>query len=462
MSSSVYKFLTKFLPLILFVAAIFAGNDVVLPDRALAENAASADESTALRGLLLQADSRADQIPIEWAVVEAFYAERDYRPAWTESQALTTEGEAARDAILQAAKEGLNSSDYHAAALRNDPPADVDAAARYDLLLSDAFLRYARDVRVGRVSPEEVGFDVDLPDQSFDPVHDTNAALGQGALAAFIADLPPPHPQYAALRTALAHYLALEPNGERRDRIDVIEANMERWRWLPRAFEPRRVEVNVPSASLIVFDSDAPLFASRVVVGRPKDPTPILFATATGVIANPSWHIPMKIVRKEILPKGRGYMESHHMVARMGDDGEMHYRQLPGAKNALGRLKIEMPNRFDVYLHDTPVRSAFAQSDRDLSHGCMRVEQIVPLASFALAGDSQSDVDMLEQAIAKGTTRHFEVAEPLPVYVHYWTAFADDKGEIRFYPDIYGRDAKLIALVNSRIVEKRVAVLSAQ
>jgi murein L,D-transpeptidase YcbB/YkuD len=205
---------------------------------------------------------------------------------------------------------------------------------------------------------------------------------------------------------------------------------------------------------------------SRVVVGRPLDPTPILRAEGAGVTVNPSWNVPASIARREILPKLKAhpdYLLSQDMILVNGPSEDPHglhvnWRAVPsgtfpyqiqqhsGAKNALGTIKIELPNHFDVYLHDTPGKAIFAANARDVSHGCVRVEQILPLASFGLTANLDT-MEMISDAVATGETRYFNFKQRLPVYFLYWTAFVDADGRTQFRPDIYGRDRHLAEIL---------------
>ena len=263
-------------------------------------------------------------------------------------------------------------------------------------------------------------------------------------------------------------------------RADTIAANLERWRWLPRALEADHIAINVPDAKLELRLAGQVVLASRVVVGRPHDPTPILRAEGAGITVNPPWNVPASIAVREILPKlkvNHAYLVSQDMVLVNGppDDpqglhidwraipaGRFPYqvRQIPGPRNALGRVKIELPNRFDVYLHDTPDRSAFARPSRDLSHGCVRVEQILPLASYALSGDTVS-VERITVAIDTGETQHLPLKKLLPVYFLYWTAFTSRDGTVQFRPDIYGRDRRLIAAMRPEAMAMAAAAWQA-
>ena len=248
-------------------------------------------------------------------------------------------------------------------------------------------------------------------------------------------------------------------------RVDQIIANMERWRWLPRTLGSRYIMVNSADATLMAVSDGNVVLNSHAIVGKRTTPTPMFSANAVAVTVNPFWNIPDPIARNEMLPKLRhnaNYLASQHIEIVDGAAGDpygtgidwrstsrtnFHYtlRQLPGADNALGYVKLEMPNRFNSYLHDTPSRSLFAKSDRHFSHGCMRVEQIRPLASFALTGDTAAGLEKLQNAIDSGETKQLPLDRPLPVYIVYWTAIASQDGTAGFRSDIYGRDARLLA-----------------
>src|SRR6185295_16032762 len=406
---------------------------------------------------------------VDGAALHRFYQSRDSRLAWSGNRKANADAKVALQVLSGAEEHGLPMSSYHLNALREfEESAGAHDTAVYDLLLTDGMLRYARDVRTGRIPPRSAYSDVNLPDQMFDPVPVLGAALQTGSLAAFLAELPPLHPEYERLKTALVQYRrlvaegawsqlsatsadterllarlskedsaaldgnviealrryqsrnGLEPDGKlgprtlamlnvpASDRVAQIEANMERWRWLPRELESRYVMINAADATLKVVADGETILSSKVIVGARDKPTPMFRAIATEVTVNPPWNIPSSIARNEILPLLRrdpGYLRSQHIVLLNGPKDDPYgaridwkrisakafpyqLQQLPGADNALGALKLEMPNAFNVYLHDTPGKNAFTRNDRNLSHGCVRVEQILPLASVALDGDA--------------------------------------------------------------------------
>jgi len=231
------------------------------------------------------------------------------------------------------------------------------------------------------------------------------------------------------------------------DRAAQIAANMERWRWMPSALGERHIMVNIADATLDFVADGQVALVSRVVVGQRDKQTPFLQTAVTAVTINPVWHVPVSIIKSEILPhiaKDAGYLESKNMTI---EDGRVE--QGAGPDNALGVAKLEMPNSLDVYLHDSPARSAFLAQRRTLSHGCVRVELIRQLASLTLYGDD-ADRSRLDDLIATGETSRQPVATPLPVYFQYWTALAADDGTAMFRDDVYQRDAQLIRALKKK------------
>jgi murein L,D-transpeptidase YcbB/YkuD len=226
-------------------------------------------------------------------------------------------------------------------------------------------------------------------------------------------------------------------------RAQQIAANLERWRWMPRNPPPRRIALNIADASLALIEPGQPPLSMRVVVGQPKKRTPMFQDQVKAVVLNPPWVVPDEIAAKEIWPKIRkdpAYKDREGFVVR--PDG--HLEQKPGPRCALGAIKFDLSNPFGVYLHDTPARSLFAQPNRALSHGCMRVEQPNALAKRLLAGDPAWTPDAIDMAILAGSTVRAPLKTPVPVTVAYWTAFVDPDGTVEFRPDIYGWDKALL------------------
>ena len=231
-------------------------------------------------------------------------------------------------------------------------------------------------------------------------------------------------------------------NIEPAQRAAQIAANMERWRWLPRHFPARYIEINTANATLQAVDHGSIVLRSRIIVGKAATPTPDFTTDALAVIVNPAWDVPASIVQKEILPSLRrqpNYLTRNHMIMKNGS-----VKQLPGADNALGRIKIDIIDPFSIYMHDTPARSLFVLDERHLSHGCIRVQKILLLASWLLTGNLNEGIARIQAAIATGATRRIALRRPVSVYIFYRTVTVGSDGSVNFVPDVYDRDATLI------------------
>jgi murein L,D-transpeptidase YcbB/YkuD len=239
-------------------------------------------------------------------------------------------------------------------------------------------------------------------------------------------------------------------------RVRQLELTLERLRWLPDFGPGPLIVVDLPAYRLWALhngSADVPL-EMRVVVGTAiKTETPLFVGQLRYLEFNPYWNVPRSILEKEILPKlerNHAYLTQHEMEtvppdATLADlkAGRARVRQRPGPKNSLGAVKFAMPNPMDIYLHSTPARELFKRSRRDLSHGCIRVEQPAALAQYVLAQQRQWNADTIRAALQPGPTRHVDLAHPIPVVIFYATATVDSNGSARFAADIYGRDSEL-------------------
>lgn len=256
----------------------------------------------------------------------------------------------------------------------------------------------------------------------------------RGNPAQVLNGLLPTHAQYGLLKNALARTAAGDTA-----RRDLIRTNMERWRWLPRNLGERHIIVNVPAyTAAIVQDGDV-IARHRTVVGATATPTPSLSATATAVTFNPWWTVPQSIVRTM---RGFGGYE-----VRQGN-GYRIVRQPPGPRNALGRIKIEMPNEHAIFLHDTPSQNLFANARRAYSHGCIRTQNIRDFAATLLQPTGQWQRGQIDNAINTGRTQQARLSAPIPVYIAYFTAAATADGNVVSYADIYGRDGRIRQALN--------------
>lgn len=243
-------------------------------------------------------------------------------------------------------------------------------------------------------------------------------------------------------------------------RIRQVELNLERWRWIPRGLGDSCVVVNIPGFGLELIRDGAPVWRTRIVVGKAYTPTPVFSDRIVGVVINPPWNVPESIAVGEYLPElrqdpraldrlGLRLLEGSGDEAREVDPATIDWsdvdeerfpyrlRQDPGPENALGRLKFELTNDFQIYLHDTPAGHLFGRTDRGLSHGCIRVERPLELAEQIL-GDSA--LESFREALDQAEELRLPVEPPMPVHVLYWTAWVDEAGLLHFGPDVYGID----------------------
>lgn len=207
----------------------------------------------------------------------------------------------------------------------------------------------------------------------------------------------------------------------------------------------RYVEVNVPGFELHVVERGRIVLRSRVIVGEKDNETPIFDDWIRTIEINPYWYVPTSIV-PELLDKEAsrpGYLAGNGFTWR-GASGQSLV-QKPGPSNALGRIKFLFPNHHAVYLHDTSQRGLFGRSQRSLSHGCVRVEKPNDLA-MALIGDQGWTRSRLDAAYASQKTQRIELAEPVPIFLDYRTAFADESGRLQLRPDLYGHDRDGVVL----------------
>ncbi len=250
-------------------------------------------------------------------------------------------------------------------------------------------------------------------------------------------------------------------NGPRHEHVtDTIIANMERWRWLPRDLGNTYVMVNIPDYSLRVVHDGSVLWRTRVVVGKPSTPTPLLSEPMRYITINPTWNVPPSIVHNEYLP---ALQQDPNALARIGlrveynRDGSIHIFQPPGERNALGRIRFNFPNKFLVYQHDTPDKHLFGREKRAFSHGCMRVQDPVKYAEVLLSiGASKGGytVERLQRMFGS-EERDINLSPLIPVHVTYQTAFVDDAGKLEFRDDVYGRDSRLLAALKGD--DRRIA-----
>jgi murein L,D-transpeptidase YcbB/YkuD len=247
------------------------------------------------------------------------------------------------------------------------------------------------------------------------------------------------------------------------ERLGQVEVNLERWRWLPRDLGTPHVLVNIADFWLRVVEDGRPALQMRVVVGTQYRQTPIFSDAISYLVFSPYWHVPRRIAVEDKLP---AFQRDSSLVARLGfevlegwgsdtrtvDPATVEWdrlspstfpyrlRQRPGPANALGRVKFMLPNPYNVYLHDTPARSLFDETERLFSSGCIRVEHPVDLALYLLRLNGGWTRERVEEIMGRDAERAVVLRRKVPVHLLYWTAWMEDADTVHFRTDIYGRD----------------------
>jgi murein L,D-transpeptidase YcbB/YkuD len=343
------------------------------------------------------------------------------------------------------AADGLIPADYEPKALREAIIAGSQAGL--DAQASRSFTWLVEDLRDGRtrIDSRIQWFAVDTDAQA----NPTAALMAQALMLhdvpGVISGLLPTAPDYGALKAALA--TTPKANKSRRD---LIRVNMDRWRWLPRDLGKFYLLTNVPEFQLRLTVDNEIIRSYRTIVGKPgKTATPQLAEVVEGVIFNPTWTVPQSIVMGEglgpqLLANPARAARENYKVTK-GKDGYISVVQQPGPGNALGLMKLDMPNPHAIFLHDTPSRGLFAQPNRALSHGCIRTEQALTLAmTMAILGAGKSTEELVQISTSAEYTR-VPMTKTFPVYIMYFTMASDIAGKMGTFADLYQRDAPVLA-----------------
>jgi murein L,D-transpeptidase YcbB/YkuD len=250
-------------------------------------------------------------------------------------------------------------------------------------------------------------------------------------------------------------------------RVEQMQWTLERWRWLPDISRKAPIVVNIPEFRLRAYDKDFNVgLTMKVVVGKAYGHgTPVFSQSMQYLIFRPYWEVPPSIIRAEMIPhlqKDPDYLAKDRleivdsrrnpvatetvtpdMLAQLRA-GKLFIRQMPGPKNSLGLVKFLFPNSYNVYLHDTPAPELFAQSRRDFSHGCIRLEKPADLAAWVLRDKAGWTPERIHEAMTSGPdAQQINLSHPIPVVIVYATVVVPDDGLVHFYDDIYGHDAAL-------------------
>ena len=487
-------------------------------------------------------------------MVRSFYRQRNYLPAWMDSDGSCRRIGDLLAAVADLRHEALIPDQYHLALLerlQNDAQSSgllreklrLERIVDMELLATDAYLTSARHLLSGRISPETLGPDQQAVRKETDLIAALETAVESGRVQPMLSSFLPDHSGYRRLRRALKHYRRIAENGgwnslasdavlrmgmkdprvaALRSRLTMegyhsdgkprevtrfdaslkravadfqrqhglaadgvmgpataaalnvpafrrarqIELNMERWRWLPRYLGKRYLLVNIADYELEIIDSERRVMAMRVVVGKNYRRTPVFSAKLSKIVLNPHWYVPQTIFAEDLLPviranpdylQQRGYkvFSSLKPGAEEIDPQRIDWqavdpqafphilRRDPGPSNPMGRAKFLFPNRYDVYMHDSPDRSVFARAKRTFSSGCIRIEKPIELAQYLLRDSSGWSRQRIVAVIGSGRPELVAAFDSMPVHIQYWTAWVDQNSNVQFREDIYGRDALL-------------------
>jgi murein L,D-transpeptidase YcbB/YkuD len=391
-----------------------------------------------------------------------FYSARGGQPLW-----LRDGVDSARllDYLRTADADGLDPGKYQSPQLAKalqgawgGSPAKVRKA---DMLLSQAFVAYVRDLKLRNASGM-IWVDRELQPKPAGARDILEAAASAPSLDLYLANMGWMHPIYAGLR----HALVSGQGGADRQQLRI---NMERARILP-AGKGKYVLVNATTQQLTMYEDGRPVDSMKVVVGKPKNPTPMMAALIRFASLNPYWYVPTDLAAERIAPnvlkEGLPYLKHQgYQVMTNWNDGssvvdpsvidwkavaegstEVYIRQLPGRYNAMGEMKFMFPNAEGVYLHDTPQKELLTEASRMFSGGCVRLEDAPRLGRWLFGEALHATSDEAEQRV--------DLPKPVPVYITYFTVMPSGT-ELATYPDVYNRDRDQLAQMGGARVAAR-------
>ena len=413
-----------------------------------------------------------------------FYLQRSDRPAWCGPGGPLRQTDELLDALGRVREDGLDPERYGLKDLRSrvavwrkvgiGPGRSLPRLAELDLLLSEAFLRCARELQRGCVPPGRIYAEWEADPAYTDLADLLQSALDMDRVESALLSLRPPLEEYRRLQRVLGRYQRMMisesagaitgssvPPGVR---IAQIQVDMERWRWLPHGPRSRYVLVRLGEYRLEAVNDGRVVLRLRAIVGRPGSSTPVLSSMITYLDVNPSWRIPRSIAVEEILPRaqrdpsylaahGITVLDAHGDAMKLADVDSLAWARImaapspvqlvrkPGPGNPLGRIRFFFANPYGVYLHDTPDSNLFRRPQRDLSHGCIRVERAMDLGAFLL-GPSWTR-KRLEALAGRGACRRVVLPAPVPVYLMHWSVKVDEDGRVTSRPDRDGADQRL-------------------
>ncbi|MFN0218995.1 MAG: L,D-transpeptidase family protein [Hyphomicrobium sp.] len=445
------------------VAALAAMALAASATLAVAETAnAPAQAAGALRELLLKpAAGQTDPERADRDAMVAFYETRTYQPLWTSDAGATPKAENLARELAIAANYGLEPRLLAIPDLKL-PPAELE------MRLTTSALTYARHARGGRI-PDPAGMlnsNLDRKAQLIAP----NVVLEGLANAAepdvYLRSLHPKHPQFEKLRVA---YLAALPPARSDGKpaqlnasAKRLRANMEMWRWMWDDLGRLHVFNNIPEFMQRVYKDGEVIRSEKIVVGMLDKQSSVFSRPLKYVVLRPQWRVPESIMVNELWPsllRGGGLMRQYGLEIETKSSEPRDWRRIdwskddirnyivlqrPGPKSVLGYVKFSFPSQHTIFMHDTPDKWMFRSAQRTLSHGCLRVQKPMNLAEIILKEDKGWDAAKVAEISRSGPLNNeIEMQSKIPIHLAYFTAWVEDDGRMRAFPDIYGHERRV-------------------
>jgi murein L,D-transpeptidase YcbB/YkuD len=408
--------------------------------------------------------------------------ENKRQPLWATATGLNQQARDAIQEIANAAEWGLPPEAFSV-------PSGTEMSGKrlnpremiaLEMKMSLAILKYARYARGGRMDPTDLSLDIDRKPPLLAADFVLRGVQAATDVSAFLHGLHPKHDQFVKLRAAYLKALDDEADGidtigdtkpagrnkrrRKSGRRTLLSKrllyNMEMWRWMPEDLGETYVMPNIPEFRIRVVKDNHIIHSERMVTGKVANKTPMFSDELETIVFRPNWGIPNSIKVKEILPKimrGKGIERQGFRVQYGGRDIDprsvdwrgvdirnYHIYQPPGRRNALGLVKFLFPNKHAVYFHDTPSKYLFKKKSRAFSHGCMRVRNPIKLAAVLFNQDRGWSESRVKELSESGiNNQHISLNRKIPVHVTYFTARADEDGEIKLVKDIYGHEKRI-------------------
>ena len=411
----------------------------------------------------------------EFEALKTLYAKRHYESVWVTGTGYTAAADLIRAEIGRADEWGLEATAFRLKPLGESLNLDDAGRADAEIELSLAILQYARFARGGRTEPLALSRNLDRRPPLLDPGKVIAEVVVSKSPDAYLRSLHPQHPQFERLRRLFVT-LKAEPssNASAKDRAgkkrtnshvgptrEKLLANMEQWRWMPEDLGRFYVWVNIPEYSVRVIKDGHEIHSERVIVGGSTTRTPIFSDEMEQIIFHPRWNVPNSIKVNELLPSlaigdytvlsrqnlrvalGGRDIDPKSVNWNRADIKKYYFYQPPGDRNALGVVKFLFPNKHDVYLHDTPSKGLFNSQVRAFSHGCIRVRHPLKLAELLLSEDQGWDKERVARTVQQGPQDTQINLAKILVHLTYFTAWVDDDGRARTFPDVYDHEHRI-------------------